>query len=103
MDAVQALARDADALMRAGWTVRDSKACAHILFPGANHIETVVVFDRPDVPLDEVEPTEALASTSTLAAAEQPAPPPLPKKQQLARDPSTPRARRLAAKRRPRK
>ena len=41
-----ALARDADALLASGWRVRDSTATAHILFPGADHIETVVVFER---------------------------------------------------------
>ena len=42
----QALAQDADRLFKAGWRVRKNEATAHVLFTGANHIETVVVFDR---------------------------------------------------------
>jgi 23S rRNA (uracil1939-C5)-methyltransferase len=41
-----ALARDADALLNAGWRVRGDEATAHVLFTGANHIETLVVFER---------------------------------------------------------
>jgi hypothetical protein len=41
-----ALTRDADALLTAGWRVRGSAATAHVLFLGANHIETVVCFER---------------------------------------------------------
>ena len=41
-----ALTRDADALLAAGWRVRGGAATAHVLFLGANHIETVVCFER---------------------------------------------------------
>ena len=41
-----ALTRDADALLAAGWRVRGGVATAHVLFLGANHIETVVCFER---------------------------------------------------------
>ncbi|KAL1519823.1 hypothetical protein AB1Y20_023329 [Prymnesium parvum] len=41
-----ALMSDVDALLAAGWRIRGQKAMAHILFVGANHIETVVVFER---------------------------------------------------------
>lgn len=41
-----ALTRDADALLAAGWRVRGDVATAHVLFLGANHIETVVCFER---------------------------------------------------------
>ena len=36
-----ALRTDADALLAAGWTIQASSAAAHILFYGANHIESV--------------------------------------------------------------
>lgn len=39
-----ALERDARALVGAGWRVRS--ASAHVLFPGADHIETVAIFER---------------------------------------------------------
>ena len=41
---------DLDALLAAGcWRVRGDAATAYVLFTGANHIETVVVFDRVDM------------------------------------------------------
>lgn len=40
----QALQRDADALLSAGWSVR--RAEAHMLMMGTNHLETVVEFER---------------------------------------------------------
>jgi len=43
-----ALTRDAEALLAAGWRVRGGAATAHVLFLGANHIETVVCFERGD-------------------------------------------------------
>jgi tRNA/tmRNA/rRNA uracil-C5-methylase (TrmA/RlmC/RlmD family) len=42
----KALRRDADSLLAAGWTVRGAEAEAHVLFMGADHIETLVVFER---------------------------------------------------------
>lgn len=39
-----ALERDARELLNAGWVVRDAEA--HVLFPGADHIETLVFFER---------------------------------------------------------
>lgn len=39
-----ALERDARALVGSGWRVRSARA--HVLFPGADHIETVAVFAR---------------------------------------------------------
>ena len=45
-----ALTHDLDALLAAGcWRVRGDAATAYVLFTGANHIETVVVFDRVDM------------------------------------------------------
>ena len=43
-----ALRSDLNALLAAGWVVRGGEASAHVLFTGANHIETVVVLDRPE-------------------------------------------------------
>ena len=79
-----ALERDADELVRAGWAVRNSTASAYVLFPGANHIETVVIFDRK----------EAERSSGTVLAA---ASTPRRANERPSRDPSTPRGRRLAA------
>eukprot|EP00965_Chrysotila_dentata_P141724 4684012-Pleurochrysis_carterae.AAC.1 len=41
-----ALERDTEALLAAGWRVHASTAEAHVLIMGADHIETVVAFDR---------------------------------------------------------
>ena len=115
-----ALMRDADALLSAGWRVRGDEACAHILFPGANHLETVVVFERGEM----AEEDEAVTGEAVAAAAQQqqkrrqqPATSSTKRRPSSssserggaggarpkffrARDPNSPRARRLAAKRR---
>lgn len=87
-----ALARDADVLLEAGWAVRDDTAHAHILFPGANHIETVVVFERGggDDAAPEPEPLQATA----------PAPKPQAAAKRAGASSPGPRARRLAANKR---
>lgn len=52
-----ALARDADNLLKSGrWCIRDAEAWAHVLFAGANHIETVVVFERCEAEEDTHKP-----------------------------------------------
>ena len=62
-----ALRRDADFLLSAGWRVAGGAASAHVLFWGANHIETVVVFERAaearvDNPLSVDTPAELSAA-----------------------------------------
>lgn len=99
-----ALVHDAEQLLAAGWGVRGEEATAHILFPGANHIETVVVFEREDgraagaaqsvLAADVEEPAEAPAEEEMKDRAE-------PPRARRPRDPaSSPRARRLAKKKR---
>ena len=86
-----ALARDAEALLDAGWRVRADEATAHILFPGADHIETVVVFERETLP---PQPISEESSRQQAGVDEDASPPRRP------RDPASPRARRLAANKR---
>eukprot|EP00667_Euglena_gracilis_P007324 EG_transcript_7396 len=62
-----ALKRDTLALLAAGhWRVVSVEG--HLLFPGTNHIETVVVFDRQGPPLDAATTAAAVAAL-TLAPA----------------------------------
>jgi len=89
-----ALVRDADALLASGWRVRRQRAEAHVLFLGANHLETLCVFERvapvgPDgAKQDAQEPPRSSANSERGQRARR------------ARDPATsPRARRLAAAR----
>ena len=86
-----ALARDAEALLEAGWRVRADEATAHILFPGADHIETVVVFERETLPPQPISEE----SSQQQAGVDEEAPP-----TRRRRDPASPRARRLAANKR---
>ena len=100
-----ALAQDADRLFNAGWRVRKNEATAHVLFTGANHIETVVVFDR-DVRTQHALQADGEAKQGLTAAVQAPrrregstSDRGAPRKK---RDTSTPRGRRLAARRRKR-
>jgi hypothetical protein len=98
-----ALAREATRLLESGWTVTGQRATAHVLFPGANHIETVVVFERPGLPSSDVDvsvlddgPPHPDSSSGTSRPPSRRAG---SREARRRRDPSTPRGRRLAARR----
>ena len=102
---VPALTHDLDAPLAAGcWRVRGDVATAHVLFPGANHIETVVVFDREPAPSQaraEGRRAEARAASKAMPAGADDATRGAPPRRPRARDPAkSPRARRLAANKR---
>ena len=99
-----ALARDADALLKAGWRVCGDQAMAYVLFKGANHIETLVVFERET--LSDTGHNKRTDGERTVAQE----PPTREKKwrssnsygapTRRSRSDDTPRGRRLASKRR---
>lgn len=99
-----ALARDADALLANGWRARDRTATAHILFPGADHIETVVVFDRdlPSQPrMQQRGPAPSAEAKPVVEAKRNTKPRGTPQGEpRRARNPESPRAKRLAKNKR---
>ena len=100
-----ALARELDALLAAGWRVRGRQASAHVLFTNANHIETMVIFDRVRPSRGAATTVEAKAAPAAARVQAESRTPALTRRRRerdpdLVRDPQTPRARRLAARRR---
>lgn len=103
-----ALTRDMASLLASGWCIRDNEATAYVLFPGANHIETVVVFeragaDREDAISTPADCTAPMGGAHAALKPEQPEPSilKLPRKQRQW-SPTSPRARRLAKNKRAR-
>ena len=98
-----ALAAELDALVAAGWRVRGGGAQAWVLFQDADHIETLVVFDR-DVGTSggDAAVAEEPAPARTPAHAAQPRRRPSASAAPRWRDATSPRGRKLAAKRRKR-
>ena len=100
-----ALARELDALLAAGWRVRGRQASAHVLFTNANHIETMVICDRVRPSRGAATTVEAKAAPDAARVQAESRTPALTRRRRerdpdFERDPQTPRARRLAARRR---